>query len=90
MFYEFICDACGKQDTVQMPMSEIGKKEVICPECGSKMRQLFGTGIHIPPSMRATEEDAFVEHISDTMKHSHPSDSIRRKMGLDPRGKVYY
>lgn len=34
--YDHTCQKCKKDFVVEMKMSEVGKKEVSCPHCGSK------------------------------------------------------
>ncbi|MBI4383188.1 MAG: hypothetical protein HY579_04030 [Nitrospinae bacterium] len=34
--YDHTCQKCKKDFVVEMRISEVGKKEVVCPECGSK------------------------------------------------------
>lgn len=33
--YDHTCDKCKKDFVVEMKISELGKKEVSCPKCGS-------------------------------------------------------
>jgi putative FmdB family regulatory protein len=35
-YYDYHCSKCNKQFTVKMSFDEYGKKEVKCPDCGSK------------------------------------------------------
>jgi putative FmdB family regulatory protein len=37
--YDHTCNQCKKDFVVEMKISEVGKKEVVCPECGSKSVQ---------------------------------------------------
>ncbi|HQE81616.1 MAG TPA: zinc ribbon domain-containing protein [Candidatus Hydrogenedentes bacterium] len=41
--YSYQCDACKRQFSLQMTMTEHDKKRVKCPKCGSrKARQQLG------------------------------------------------
>ena len=37
--YDYGCPSCNHEQEVQHSMSEIGKIEVICDNCGAKMRK---------------------------------------------------
>lgn len=37
--YDYGCPSCNHQQEVQHLMSEIGKIEIICDNCGSKMKK---------------------------------------------------
>ncbi len=39
--YDYGCSACGTEKEVQHPISEIGKVEVLCSNCGQKMKKLL-------------------------------------------------
>ena len=39
--YDYACSKCGSQREVQHSMSEIGKIEVVCESCGSKMSKML-------------------------------------------------
>lgn len=42
--YEYFCDRCGKEVTVQMSISEHDKGVPACPDCGSRdMKALVGS-----------------------------------------------
>ena len=34
--YDHSCEKCKKDFVIEMRMSEVGIKKVVCPECGSK------------------------------------------------------
>ena len=34
--YDHSCEKCKKDFVIEMKMSEVGEKKVVCPECGSK------------------------------------------------------
>jgi putative FmdB family regulatory protein len=39
--YDYGCSECGAKKEVQHPVSEIGKIEVLCDDCGRPMRKLL-------------------------------------------------
>ncbi len=39
--YDYGCLTCGTEKEVQHPISEIGKLEVLCSDCGQKMKKLL-------------------------------------------------
>ncbi len=39
--YDYGCTSCGNKKEVQHSMGEIGKIEVICDNCGQKMKKLL-------------------------------------------------
>lgn len=39
--YDYGCPACGFEKEVQHPMSEIGKANVVCDQCGKLMNKLL-------------------------------------------------
>ena len=39
--YDYGCPSCGAEKEVQHPMSEIGKIEVLCEDCGKQMKKML-------------------------------------------------
>jgi len=39
--YDYGCSTCETENEVQHPISEIGKIEVFCSDCGAKMKKLL-------------------------------------------------
>ncbi len=37
--YDYSCPACGEQREVQHSMNEVGKIEVLCANCGERMKK---------------------------------------------------
>lgn len=37
--YDYTCEKCKKDFVIEMKISELDKKEVVCSECGSKKVQ---------------------------------------------------
>src|SRR5439155_19935580 len=55
--YEFYCDKCAKEVSVTMTISERGKGQATCPECGSReLRALLGT-YFTQPSKKSGEQE---------------------------------
>ena len=39
--YDYACSSCGAKKEVQHSMSEIGKIEVACDQCGEQMKKML-------------------------------------------------
>jgi putative FmdB family regulatory protein len=44
--YDFVCRKCGKEFAEIMPVSELDKRQVACPACGSTDVQHIVTSVH--------------------------------------------
>lgn len=68
MKYEFNCKECGSVKTIEVPMDQISGLEVICDDCGAKMKRSWKASLIVPEYMRA-EETQEMAWVNDRMKN---------------------